>query len=129
MIDTSIVPVHQHGACIAKNQRQSIGRLRQTSKIRALVDGNGLPVRLPLTPAVVFGGRHDAVSAPAGAEDNDADHEGGRGSMHWRRQGFETSIRLLFLGGDHPRPTGTSRVVVRAAWLSAGTSLPSQCGG
>src|SRR5262249_35087089 len=52
MIDTSIVRVHQHGACITRNQRQSMGRSRGglTSKIHALVDSNGLPVRLALTP-------------------------------------------------------------------------------
>jgi hypothetical protein len=48
MIDTSIVREHQHGACITRNQRQSMGRSRGglTGKIRALVDSNGLPVRL-----------------------------------------------------------------------------------
>lgn len=52
MIDTSIVRVHQHGACIKRNQRQSMGRSRGglTSKIHALVDSNGLPVRLALSP-------------------------------------------------------------------------------
>jgi transposase len=52
MIDTSIVRVHQHGACITKNQRQSMGRSRGglTSKIHAVVDVNGLPVRLALSP-------------------------------------------------------------------------------
>src|SRR5229473_3420740 len=52
MIDTSIVRVHQHGACITKNQRQSMGRSRGglTSKIHAVVDSNGLPVRLALSP-------------------------------------------------------------------------------
>jgi transposase len=51
MIDTSIVRVHQHGACISENKRQSMGRSRGglTSKIHAVVDGNGLPVRLALT--------------------------------------------------------------------------------
>jgi transposase len=51
MIDTSIVRVHQHGACIARNRRQSMGRSRGglTSKIHAVVDTNGLPVRLALT--------------------------------------------------------------------------------
>jgi transposase len=51
MIDTSIVRVHQHGACIIRNRRQSMGRSRGglTSKIHALVDTNGLPVRLGLT--------------------------------------------------------------------------------
>ena len=51
MIDTSIVRVHQHAACIIRNTRQSMGRSRGsvTSKIHALVDTNGLPVRLALT--------------------------------------------------------------------------------
>src|SRR5262249_27422751 len=51
MIDTSIVRVHQHGACITRNRKQSMGRSRGglTSKIHALVDTNGLPVRLSLT--------------------------------------------------------------------------------
>jgi transposase len=52
MLDTSIVRVHQHGACINRNRRQCMGRSRGglTSKIHALVDTNGLPVRLALTP-------------------------------------------------------------------------------
>jgi transposase len=52
MIDTSIVRVHQHAACIARNKRQSMGRSRGglTSKIHAVVDTNGLPVQLALTP-------------------------------------------------------------------------------
>src|SRR6202040_2617083 len=51
MIDTSIVRVHQHAASIARNKRQSMGRSRGglTSKIHALADANGLPVRLALT--------------------------------------------------------------------------------
>jgi transposase len=50
MIDTSIVRVHQHAACIARNSGQSMGRSRGglTSKIHAVVDTNGLPVRLDL---------------------------------------------------------------------------------
>ena len=45
MIDTSIVRVHLHGACITRNRRQSMGRSRGglTSKIHAVVDTNGLP--------------------------------------------------------------------------------------
>lgn len=52
MIDTSIVRVHQHGSCITRNQRQSMGRSRGglTNKIHAVVDSNGLPVRLALSP-------------------------------------------------------------------------------
>jgi transposase len=51
MIDSSIVRVHQHGACVTRNRRQSMGRSRGglTSKIHAVVDTNGLPVRLALT--------------------------------------------------------------------------------
>ena len=51
MIDTSVVRVHQHGACIAENHEQHMGRSRGglTSKIHVVVDANGLPVRLGLT--------------------------------------------------------------------------------
>ena len=51
MIDTSIVRVHQHGACVTRNSRQSMGRSRGglTSKIHAVVDTNGLPIQLALT--------------------------------------------------------------------------------
>jgi transposase len=52
MIDTSIVRVHQHASCITRNRRQSMGRSRGglTSKIHALVDTNGLPIRVAVTP-------------------------------------------------------------------------------
>jgi hypothetical protein len=51
MIDTSIVRVHQHAACNARTKGQSMGRSRAglTSKIHAVVDTYGLPVRLGLT--------------------------------------------------------------------------------
>jgi transposase len=51
MIETSIIRVHQHAACIARNKRQSMGRSRGglTSKIHAVVDTKGVPVRLGLT--------------------------------------------------------------------------------
>jgi transposase len=51
MIDTSIVRVHQHAACIPRNRSQSMGRSRGglSSKIHAVVDANGLPVQLALT--------------------------------------------------------------------------------
>ncbi len=51
IIDTSLVRVHEHGACIARNNEQLMGRSRGglTSKIHAVVDSNGLPVRLALT--------------------------------------------------------------------------------
>jgi transposase len=59
MIDTSVVRVHQHGACIADNNQQDMGRSRGglTSKIHAVVDTNGLPVHLALTPGEVHDNR------------------------------------------------------------------------
>jgi hypothetical protein len=53
MIDTSIVRVHQHAACIARNRSQSIGRSRGglTSKIHAMVDGTGYLSAWGLQPA------------------------------------------------------------------------------
>jgi hypothetical protein len=45
MIDTSVV---QHGGCIAGNGNRSRGGL--TTKIDAVVDTNGLPVQIGLTP-------------------------------------------------------------------------------
>jgi transposase len=49
MIDTSIVRVHQHAACITRNRSMGRSRGGLTSKIHAVVDTNGLPVRLALT--------------------------------------------------------------------------------
>jgi hypothetical protein len=51
MIDTSVVRVHQHGACVADNNHQDMGRSRGglTSKIHAVVDTDGLPAHLALT--------------------------------------------------------------------------------
>jgi transposase len=59
MIDTSIIRVHQHGACITRNRRQSMGRSRGglTSNIHALVDTKGLLVRLAVTPGEVHDNR------------------------------------------------------------------------
>jgi transposase len=52
MIDTSMVRVHQHAACVADSASQSVGRSRGglTSKLHVVVDANGLPVRLGITP-------------------------------------------------------------------------------
>ncbi len=59
MIDTSMVRVHQHAACIADSASQSVGRSRGglTSKLHALVDADGLPIRLGLTPGEVHDNR------------------------------------------------------------------------
>jgi len=67
MIDTSIVRVHQHAACITRNKRQSMGRSRGglTSKIHAVVDTNGLPVRLALLPVRRMTTGSQANSYPA----------------------------------------------------------------
>ena len=58
MIDTSVVRVH-HGSCIADNRAQHMGRSRGglTSKIHAVVDASGLPVRLGLTAGQVHDNR------------------------------------------------------------------------
>jgi DDE family transposase len=59
MIDTSMVRVHQHAACIADSGSLSVGRSRGglTSKLHVVVDANGLPVRLGLTPGEVHDNR------------------------------------------------------------------------
>jgi transposase len=52
MVDTSIVRVHQHGGCIAGTVSNTWPRSRGglTTKIHAVVDTNGLPVQIGLTP-------------------------------------------------------------------------------
>jgi hypothetical protein len=51
MIDTSMVRVHQHAACMADSDNQAVGRSRGrlTSKLHVVVDGKGLPLRLRIT--------------------------------------------------------------------------------
>lgn len=51
-VGRSVVRVHQHGAYVADNNHQDMGRSRGglTSKIHAVVDTNGLTVQLALTP-------------------------------------------------------------------------------
>ena len=53
MIDTSIVRVHRHGASVADNNHQDMGRSRGglTSKIHAVVDTHGRPAGSLLRPA------------------------------------------------------------------------------
>ncbi|WP_172115629.1 IS5 family transposase [Bradyrhizobium aeschynomenes] len=62
LIDSSIVRAHQHAAGGKKGARITIGRSRGglSTKINAVVDENGLPVRLMLTP----GQAHDLRAAP-----------------------------------------------------------------
>ena len=60
MIDTSIVRVHQRSL---HRQQQTMGRSRGglTSKIHAVVDAVGLPVRLGLTPGEAHDNRLSSV--------------------------------------------------------------------
>jgi hypothetical protein len=105
MVDTSVVRVHQHGACIADNNQQDMGRSRGglTSKIHAEVDTNGLPVRLALTPGEAHDNRQ--CSPPQRlASTNDA----ARGSRIRRRldQGACPPARSL---GEYSAETKSQR--------------------
>src|SRR5262245_8245690 len=59
MIDTSMVRLHQHAACIADSGKQAVGRSGGglTSKLHVVVDGQGLPVRDGITPGEAQGNR------------------------------------------------------------------------
>ena len=63
MIDTSVVRVHQHGACVADNNHQDMGRSRGglTSKIHAVVDTNG---QMQARPLAVAGTSRGVYRAP-----------------------------------------------------------------
>ena len=54
--------VHQHGACVKREEAHCAGRSRGglTTKIYALVDRQGLPLQLALTA----GQQHDNLLAP-----------------------------------------------------------------
>jgi Transposase DDE domain len=99
MIDTSIVRVHQHGARITRNQRQSMGRSRGglTSKFHALVDSNGLPVRLELTSGEVDDNRlaGELLSRLKSGSMLLADRASSRfhGHAHLRRDGDDATLR------------------------------------
>lgn len=56
MIDTSVVRVHQHAACTSKDENLCTGRTRGglTTKIHAVVDANGLPIRLAIKDPICF---------------------------------------------------------------------------
>jgi len=61
MLDTSIVRVHQHASCIKECESNCTGRSRGglTTKIHAVVDAKGLPLRLALSA----GQEHDSLLA------------------------------------------------------------------
>jgi transposase len=60
MIDTSMVRVHQHAACITDSGNQAVGRSRGglTSKLHVVVDRNGLLLRLGITAGQAHDNRH-----------------------------------------------------------------------
>jgi len=61
MLDTSIIRVHQHAACIKRSEGNCTGRSRGglTTKIHVVVDAKGLPIRLALSA----GQDHDSLLA------------------------------------------------------------------
>ena len=61
MLDTSIVRVHQHASCVKRCESNCTGRSRGglTTKIHAVVDAKGLPIRL----ALCAGQEHDSLLA------------------------------------------------------------------
>ena len=61
MLDTSIVRVHQHASCVKECESNFTGRSRDglTTKIHAVVDAKGLPLRL----ALGAGQEHDSLLA------------------------------------------------------------------
>lgn len=61
MLDTSIVRVHQHASCVKECVSNCTGRSRGglTTKIHAVVDAKGLPLRLTLSA----GQEHDSLLA------------------------------------------------------------------
>ena len=61
MIDSTIIRAHQHATCIKHGAAEDLGRSRGglTTKIHAVVDANGLPIKL----ALASGHQHDSLSA------------------------------------------------------------------
>ncbi|MEM7236468.1 MAG: IS5 family transposase [Pseudomonadota bacterium] len=61
MIDSTIVRAHQHATCVKDGPGEDLGRSRGglTTKIHAVVDANGLPLKLALAP----GHEHDSLCA------------------------------------------------------------------
>ena len=117
MIDTSVVRVHQHGACIADNDHQDMGRSRGglTSKIYAVVDTNGLPVHLALTPGEAHDNRLCSVLSRRIASKNHVT----RGSRIRRRLDQGTGPRARRVGQHPPKrnrkdPICFSRYLYRA---------------
>jgi transposase len=87
MLDTTIVRVHQHGACAKRTANTNVGRSRGglTTKTHAVVDANGLPICLALSAGQDHDSRlatrlltrlsHDSVLLADRAYDSDAIRE------------------------------------------------------
>ena len=69
MIDSTIVRAHQHATCIKHGAAEDLGRSRGglTTKTHAVVDGNGLPIKLALAPRQCL--CHRSTQRPAGESD------------------------------------------------------------
>jgi transposase len=131
MIDTSIVRVHQYGACITRNRRQSMGRSRGglTSKIHAVVDTNGLPVRSALTAdeahdnrlaGSLLSGLDRCCLQTEGMTPIGSEHSSPSGALGptYRREAIVTSRSAL------------ARIsTVRATWSSGSSIRSSHIGG
>jgi len=52
MVDGTIVRAHQHATCIGHDTYEGLGPVRggSTTKINAVVDTNGFPIKLALAP-------------------------------------------------------------------------------
>ena len=133
VIDTSIVRVHQHGACIAGNSEQLMGRSRGglTTKIHAVVDASGLPVRVALTT----GEAHDnrlVLTLLSGLKSV---------AMLLADRGFDADWTRAFVSqrgawaNIPPKRTGRSRsalvvtFIVPVIWLNASSTKSSNAGG
>jgi hypothetical protein len=106
MIDTFVMRVHQHGACIADNNHQDVGRSRGglTCRIHAVVDTNGLPDYLALTP----GEAHDNPAVFGFAQRAVPKNNVARRSRIWREldQGAYPTASSL---GEHSAETQSER--------------------
>ena len=102
MIDTSMVRVHQHAACIADSGNQAVGRSRGglTSKLHVVVDGKGLPLRLGITA----GQAHDNRLCSTLLSGLSSSDHGARGSRLRCRLDQGTCQRARCVG-QHPAET------------------------
>jgi transposase len=133
MIDTSVVRVHQHGACIADNNPQDMGRSRGglTSKIHAVVDSNGLPVNLALTPGEAHDNRLCSILLSALLPqtmllaDRGYDADWDQGACPPARSMGEHSAETQ---SQRPESASAHICIVRATWLNGSSAKSSNVG-